>query len=100
GKGAHQIPFAQVAVDKAAEYSCEDSDQTFDVHLTLWPKIQADSKLAFIYDLEMKSSESLYRIERNGVLIDAPMLAKQSAELGLRIMELEKQAHDIAGQPF
>jgi DNA polymerase-1 len=100
GKGAHQIPFAQVAVDKAAEYSCEDSDQTLDVHLTLWPRLQADAKLMAIYKLEMKSSESLYRIERTGVLIDAPILAKQSAELGLRIMALEKEAHDLAGQPF
>jgi DNA polymerase-1 len=100
GKGAHQIPFAQVAVDKAAEYSCEDSDQTLDVHLVLWPRLQADRKLRFIYDLEIKSSEALYRIERNGVLIDAPMLARQSGELGARIMQLEKEAHDLAGQPF
>jgi DNA polymerase-1 len=100
GKGAHQIPFSQVSVDKAAEYSCEDSDQTLDVHLALWPRLQADSKLRFIYELEMKSSEALYRIERNGVLIDGPMLAKQSGELGVRIMQLEHEAHALAGQPF
>jgi len=100
GKGAHQIPFSQVSVEKAAEYSCEDSDQTLDVHLALWPKLQADSKLSFIYDLEIKSSEALYRVERNGVMIDGPMLAKQSAELGQRMMQLEKEAHDLAGQPF
>jgi DNA polymerase-1 len=100
GKGAHQIPFAQVAVEKAAEYSCEDSDQTLDVHLALWPKLKADSKLAFIYQLEMESSEKLYRIERNGVMIDSAMLAKQSTELGQRILQLEKEAHDLAGQPF
>ncbi len=100
GKGVHQIPFAQVAVDKAAEYSCEDSDQTLDVHLVLWPQLERDEKLRYIYELEMKSSEALYRVERNGVLIDAPTLAKQSAELGLRIMQLEGEAHDLAGQPF
>jgi DNA polymerase I len=100
GKGAHQIPFSQVAVDKAAEYSCEDSDQTLDVHLALWPKLEQDGKLRFIYDLEMKSSETLYRIERNGVLIDGAMLGKQSAELGQRMMQLEREAHEIAGQPF
>src|SRR6478735_5066783 len=100
GKGAHQIPFSQVSVEKAAEYSCEDSDQTLDVHLALWPKLQADSKLNFIYDLEIKSSEALYRVERNGVLIDGPMLARQSNELGQRMMQLEKEAHDLAGQPF
>ena len=100
GKGAHQIPFAQVPVDKAAEYSCEDSDQTLDVHLALWPRLQADGKLRFIYELEMKSSEALYRMERNGVLIDSAMLARQSAELGQRMMQLEREAHHLAGQPF
>ena len=100
GKGAHQIPFSQVDVSKAAEYSCEDSDQTLDVHLALWPKLQADEKLLFVYQLEMESSESLYRIERNGVLIDAPILAAQSHELGQRIMQLEADAHALAGQPF
>jgi DNA polymerase-1 len=100
GKGAHQIGFAQVPVDKAAEYSCEDSDQTLDVHLVLWPRLQADSKLRFIYELEMRSSETLYRVERNGVLIDGPILARQSAELGQRIMQLEREAHELAGQPF
>jgi DNA polymerase I len=100
GKGASQIKFNQVDIAKAAEYSCEDSDQTLDVHRVLWPQIEANEKLRFIYELEIASSESLYRIERNGVLIDAPMLAKQSVELGARILRLEAQAHELAGQPF
>ncbi|MBK6294086.1 MAG: DNA polymerase I [Rhodoferax sp.] len=100
GKGAHQICFDQVDIAKASEYSCEDSDQTLDVHRVLWPRLQADAKLNFIYQLEMQSSEALYRIERNGVLIDAPTLAAQSHELGQRILQLEKEAHELAGQPF
>jgi DNA polymerase I len=100
GKGVHQIDFTQVRVDKAAEYSCEDSEQTLDVHLALWPRLEADSKLRFIYELEMRCSETLYRVERNGVLIDGAILARQSAQLGQRMMELERQAHELAGQPF
>ena len=100
GKGASQICFDQVDIDKAAEYSCEDADQTLDVHLALWPQLEKDDKLRFIYELEIDSSEALYRIERNGVLIDAPMLATQSHELGQRIIELENEAYAIAGQPF
>jgi DNA polymerase-1 len=100
GKGVHQIKFNQVEVAKAAEYSCEDSDQTLAVHQVLWPQLQVNDKLRFIYELEIKSSESLYRIERNGVLIDGPMLAKQSGELGLRMLQLETEAYEIAGQPF
>ena len=100
GKGVHQIKFNQVDIAKAAEYSCEDADQTLGVHLVLWPQIQAIDQLRFVYELETSSSESLYRIERNGVLIDGPMLAKQSGELGLRLLQLETEAYEIAGQPF
>ena len=100
GKGAHQISFAQVDVEKASYYACEDADFTLSVHQRLWPLLQADEKLNFVYQLEMQSSEALYRIERNGVLIDAPTLAAQSHELGLRIMQLEEEAYAIAGQRF
>lgn len=100
GKGVHQIPFAQVPVDKAAAYSCEDSDQTLDVHRVLWPQLQALPALRGVYELEMRTSEALFRIERNGVLIDAATLARQSNELGQRIVQLENEAYEIAGQPF
>jgi DNA polymerase-1 len=100
GKGVHQIPFAQVDVDKAANYSCEDSDQCLDVHLALWPQIEAHAGLKYVYELEIQTSEALYRIERNGVLIDAPTLAAQSQALGERIVQLETEAYEIAGQPF
>jgi DNA polymerase-1 len=100
GKGAHQIPFSQVAIDLATEYACEDSDQTLAVHEVLWPQLEADEKLLNIYQLEIASSEALYRIERNGVLIDAEVLARQSLDLGERIVSLEQQAHELAGQPF
>ncbi len=100
GKGAHQISFAQVDVATAAQYACEDADYTLAVHSKLWPLLQADDKLNFVYQLEIQSSEALYRIERNGVLIDAPTLAAQSHALGHRIMQLEQDAYVIAGQPF
>ena len=100
GKGVHQITFDQVDVDRASEYACEDAEQTQDVHQALWPQIAADKELAFIYQLEIDSSEALYRIERNGVLIDAQTLAAQSHALGQRIMQLETQAHELAGQVF
>ena len=100
GKGVNQITFDQVDIAKAAEYASEDADQTLDVHRVLWPQLQANEKLAFIYALEIASSETLYRVERNGVLIDAPTLAKQSHELGQRILQLETEAYEIAGQPF
>ena len=100
GKGAQQISFAQVDVERAAPYACEDSDFTLQVHQRLWPRLQADARLGAVYALEIDCSEVLYRIERHGVLIDAATLARQSHELGQRIVALQEQAHTSAGQPF
>ncbi|WP_294639230.1 DNA polymerase I [uncultured Aquabacterium sp.] len=101
GKGAQQIPFAQVAVDRAAQYSCEDSDLTLHVHQTLWPRLQAEPRLQDIYQrFELATSRVLQRIERNGVLIDAALLQKQSHELAERIVALEQAAYELAGRPF
>ncbi|WKB54254.1 DNA polymerase I [Eleftheria terrae] len=101
GKGASQIPFAQVEVGRAAEYSCEDSEMTLHVHQTLWPQLQAEPRLREVYEnIEMPVSALLLRIERNGVLIDAGLLARQGQELAQRIVALEAEAHQLAGQPF
>ena len=100
GKGVNQIPFAQVEVERASRYACEDADMTLEVHQALWPRLQADERLRQVYELEIATSEALYRIERNGVLIDAATLARQSHELGQRIVQLESEAYEIAGQPF
>ena len=101
GKGAHQIPFGQVDVDRAAQYSGEDSEMTLQVHQTLWPQIEADAKLRFVYEhIEMPTCAVLQRIERHGVLIDAKRLAQQSKDLGERMVALEQEAYALAGQPF
>jgi DNA polymerase-1 len=101
GKGVHQIPFSQVDVGKAAEYSGEDSEMTLSVHEVLWPQLEADARQRFIYErIEMPVSALLVRIERHGVLIDSALLAQQSRELAERMVALEREAYEIAGQPF
>ncbi|KPF48746.1 DNA polymerase I [beta proteobacterium AAP51] len=101
GKGVNQIPFAQVDVARATTYSGEDSEMTLQVHQRLWPALEAEEKLREVYErIEMPVSVVLERVERHGVLIDAAVLARQSHELGERLLALEQQAYDIAGQPF
>jgi DNA polymerase-1 len=101
GKGASQIPFDQVEVGRATEYSAEDADVTFQLHRALWPLIEPDEKLRYIYaDLEIPVAGVLLTMERNGVLVDADLLAVQGRELGQKMMELEARAHELAGQPF
>ncbi len=100
GKGAKQMTIGQVAVDLVSNYACEDAEMTLAVHHVLWPRLELDPKLRSVYELEMASSEALFRMERNGVLIDAERLKEQSKNLGERIVTLEAQAHALAGQPF
>jgi DNA polymerase-1 len=101
GKGANQIAFAQVDVARATTYSCEDSEMTLQVHQKLWPELERDARLRYVYEqIEMPVSVVLERVERHGVLIDAAVLARQSHELGERLLALEQQAYDLAGQPF
>ena len=101
GKGAKQVPFNQVTVETASNYAAEDADITLQLHQTLLPHITKDEKLNYIYsEIEMPSMEVLYTIERNGVLIDANMLNKQSNEIGMRLVKLENKAYELADQKF
>jgi DNA polymerase I len=101
GKGANQIGFDQVSVETATEYSAEDADITLQLHHHLYPQIERDEKLKRIYrDIEMPVMQVLQKIERNGVLLDSDLLAKQSHELGKTLLELEARANEQAGQTF
>jgi DNA polymerase-1 len=101
GKGAKQITFNQVDVDRAAEYSAEDADITLQLHLALWPQIEAQPTLKAVYEtIEQPLVEVLYRMERAGVLVDRELLKIQSSELAARMLELQGQAHAEAGGAF
>ena len=101
GKGASQICFDQVEIERATEYAAEDADITLRLHQAMWPHVADDEKLTTIYrTIEMPTAVVLQKIERNGVLIDSDLLNVQSGELGLRIAELEQSAYQLAGQPF
>ena len=99
GKGAKQIGFDQVDLDTATRYAAEDADITLQLHQTLSP--QLEGRLNEVYrDIEMPVREVLFKMERNGVLIDSGKLARQSHELGEKLMSIEAQAFEMAGQPF
>jgi len=101
GKGAGHIGFDQVSIDKAAEYAAEDADIALQLHAALYSQVKQNPRLDYIYStIEMPTREVLFRMEREGVLIDAIVLAAQSKTLGERMMILEEQAYREAGQPF
>jgi DNA polymerase-1 len=101
GKGAKQIGFDQVEIERAAEYSAEDADVTLQLHQALWPQLEAIPSLKSVYEqIEQPLVPVLLRMEHTGVLVDVDLLRKQSTELAKRMHEVESECHRVAGQPF
>ncbi len=101
GKGKNQLTFNQIDLEQAALYAAEDADVTLRLHNRLNRYINNDEKLKKVYqDIEIPLIPVLSRIERTGVYIDDMLLAAQSQEIAQRLHQLEKQAYEIAGEPF
>ncbi|APP78942.1 DNA polymerase I [Xanthomonas hortorum] len=101
GKGAKQIPFAQISLDDATRYAAEDADITLRLHHVLGPKLAAEPGLERVYrEIEMPLVEVLARIEANGVCVDAAELRRQSADLSKRMLAAQQKATELAGRTF
>jgi DNA polymerase-1 len=101
GKGAKQLTFNEIDLETAAPYAAEDADITLQLHETLWSKLEEIETLRGVYvDIEQPLVPVLLDMEETGVLLDRDMLATQSGELARRMIELEKEAHELAGGLF
>ena len=101
GKGAKQLTFDQIAIDRATEYAAEDADITLQLAHAQWPKLAESTALNFVYrEIELPAQNVLYKMERTGVLLDTQRLREQSHTLGKRLLEIEQAAYTLAGQPF
>ena len=101
GKGANQIGFDQVDVERATAYAAEDADITLRLHRALHPALLATPRLESVYrDMEIPLLPILARMERTGVKLDADLLRRHSGFLAGEMLALEAKAHQAAGQPF
>jgi DNA polymerase-1 len=101
GKGAKQIAFSQVPVDRASEYAAEDADVTMRLHRALWPYLEKKPELKQLYEeIEQPLVPVLQRMERRGVLLDRDKLRALSREFAERLLETQEAAHREAGHPF
>ena len=101
GKGARQLTFNQINIDRAGHYAAEDADITLQLHQALWPRLEAEPALKSVYtDIELPLVPILSRVELDGVLLDEAQLQGQSKELEKRVSELEQTAYGLAGEEF
>jgi len=101
GKGAKQLTFNQVDLEQAGPYAAEDADITLRLHQHISAQLDAEPSLQKVYqEIELPLLPILQHIERNGVKVDAQMLADQSHQITERLAELEQQAYKEAGEEF
>jgi DNA polymerase I len=101
GKGVHQIGFDQVDLATACNYAAEDADITLRLHQFLWPQIAQNPGLCYVYQqIELPAMRVLGIMESNGIKVDTALLAKQGQTVGKRLLSLETEIHQLAGQPF
>ncbi|MGD8340786.1 MAG: DNA polymerase I [Gammaproteobacteria bacterium] len=101
GKGAKQIRFDEVELERAGPYAAQDADISLRLHQTLWPALEAEPDVCRVYrDIERPLLYVLQRMEHTGVLVDAEMLAGQSRELADAMQATEARAYDAAGGEF
>ena len=101
GKGAKQLTFNQIDIDKAGFYAAEDADITLRLHQAIYPQLEKSSRQLAIYnEIEMPLMPVLAKMEQHGVLIDCDLLDQQSLTIGARLDELEVEAHNLAGKSF
>jgi DNA polymerase-1 len=101
GKGAKQLAFGQVPIERASEYAAECADVTLRLHRELWGKLSGEPQLARLYaEFEQPLVPVLARMERRGVLIDRDKLRVQSREITAQLAELLVLARKEAGFEF
>lgn len=101
GKGAKQIGFAEVPLERAGVYAAEDADVTWRLHQALWPKLRQVPALQAVYEeIEIPLVPVLLSMERHGVLIDGERLKIQSRELAQRMEQVQAEAWRVAGREF
>ncbi len=100
GSGKSQITFDQVPLEKAVEYAAEDADLTLRLHQYLKPQLLQARKNTVYETLERPLVPVLVDMERAGILVDRAELARLSADFAGRIVTLEEQIHELAGEAF
>jgi len=100
GKGKEQINFAQVPVEQASVYSCEDADATFLLQRIFLPRLTEAGMDSLFFDLEMPLVKIIAEMELQGVKLDLPLLRELSGMFADQLAILEKEIFAKAGCEF
>ena len=99
GKGKRQRPFSELPIEDAAPYSAADADVTLRLIPPLQKEIEAKNQQR-ILELELPLIPVLAEMEMAGIGVDVTFFRQMSQDLAARMAALEREIHEIAGEPF
>jgi len=100
GKGKKAISFAQVTLEKAAPYACEDADVTLQAYNVLASRLEELGLVELLAKVEMPLAPVLMEMETTGVCVDTQRLRLLSKSFEHQLEKLEDKIYSIAGQEF
>lgn len=101
GKGRSKVQASAVNVADYGKYACEKADLILRLAITLEQDMAKEGHLAGLYKYyELPLIEVLQTVERNGIKLDAKVLATQSKQLATQLDNIQQQVFDLAGEEF
>jgi DNA polymerase I len=100
GKGKAFIPFDQIPIECARDYSCEDVDMTWQLRQRFEPQLEALQLARLFHDIEMPLVQVLAEMEWTGITIDVPWFASLKIRFERERKRVEQEIYAAAGQEF
>ena len=100
GKGKNASGFAQVPIEKAYPYACEDADITLMAYHVLGPELKKTGLTELLEEVEMPLVPVLMRMEMNGICVNKNKLHNLSKTFEIKLKTLEKSIYEVAGERF
>jgi len=100
GKGKKATSFAEVSLEKAVPYACEDADITLMAKDVLTHGLEEIGLTKLLEDVEMPLVPVLMRMEMRGTGIDIDRLHELSKSFEHQLEALEGSIYGLAGEEF
>lgn len=100
GKGKQEMPYDEVPIVAARDYSCADSDVALRLQQLLAPRLEEQQAAALLHEMELPLVAVLAEMEWTGIAIDVPWFHSLKTRFEAARLDLERQIHAEAGESF
>nr|WP_267507136.1 DNA polymerase I [Borreliella bavariensis] len=92
--------FANISLEMATSYSCEDADITFRLFNIFTEKLKEDGLDKLMHEIEMPFNNVIIEMEENGIYLDKEYLKEYGKELGKELELIENEIIKSIGIDF